>query len=225
MHTNLSLLAVLLLISISTVSAQTVQKVSHFELGSLDQWQTREFDGLTEYQITSLDNKNVLSATANASASGLIKTLNIDLFSTPYLNWSWRVEQALSPLIESEKSGDDFAARIYLICEDRWFKWNTIAINYVWSSQAENLIPWGNPFAPKNAKMMAIRHQQSPIQRWVYEKRNVYEDLILAFGDKGSDSANEKAYRYINAVAIMTDTDNSQGFAQAFYGDIVFTKD
>ncbi|WP_158589029.1 DUF3047 domain-containing protein [Alginatibacterium sediminis] len=223
MQTWIVALALLLAFGIPATSAQSTINISNFEQDSLDSWQTREFSGFTKYETTTIDGIPALSASASASASGLVKAVNIDLFETPYLNWSWRIEQALLNLVESEKDGDDFAARIYLICEDRWFKWNTIAINYVWSSQPQNLKPWGNPFAPKNAKMLAIRHQQSPNQRWVYEKRNVYQDLILAFGDKGSDSANEKAYRYINAVAIMTDTDNSKGVAKALYGDISFT--
>jgi len=51
---------------------------------------------------------------------------------------------------------------------------------------------------------------------WVTEKRNVREDFKKLFG---------KDITSIDAVAIMTDTDNSGLRARAAYGDIYFTAD
>jgi hypothetical protein len=59
--------------------------------------------------------------------------------------------------------------------------------------------------------------------QWYEEKRNVYQDLIDTLGDKGSAEANLDAYQYIDIVAIMTDTDNSETDAESYYGDLVFT--
>jgi hypothetical protein len=47
--------------------------------------------------------------------------------------------------------------------------------------------------------------------------------LIDIFGDQGSEQANQKAYKYIDIIAIMTDTDNSGKQAESYYGDIVFS--
>jgi hypothetical protein len=71
--------------------------------------------------------------------------------------------------------------------------------------------------------MVAVRGKNDPLE-WHREKRNVYQDLITAFGDKGSDKANEAAYGYIDAIAVMTDTDNSGASATAWYGDIFFSE-
>ena len=49
--------------------------------------------------------------------------------------------------------------------------------------------------------------------------------MISQFGDKGSTEKNEKAYRYIDAVALMTDTDNSKSEATAYYRNIYFSAD
>ena len=46
---------------------------------------------------------------------------------------------------------------------------------------------------------------------WVTEERNVYEDYRARFGEDPSA---------IGAVALMTDTDNTGGEAEAYYGDI-----
>jgi hypothetical protein len=100
--------------------------------------------------------------------------------------------------------------------------WKTKSLNYVWSSnQAQGLV-WNNPFAGSNVKMMSIRGKEAQKSKWYQEKRNVYHDLIGTFGDKGSNKANLKAYRYISIVAIMTDTDNSKKVAESYYGDILF---
>ena len=71
--------------------------------------------------------------------------------------------------------------------------------------------------------MLAVRGEGSEVGKWYIEKRNVYQDMIAYFGDKGSESANQKAYRYVDAVALMTDTDNSHLAAESYYGDIQFT--
>ena len=47
------------------------------------------------------------------------------------------------------------------------------------------------------------------------EERNVYEDYRRAFG---------KEPPRVSGVAIMTDTDNTQERAAAYYGDLTFAK-
>ena len=73
---------------------------------------------------------------------------------------------------------------------------------------------WPNAYQPKNAIMISVRGSDDEIGTWVNEKRNVREDLKLAFG---------KDIKSIDAVALMTDTDNSGKSATAHYGEIYFT--
>lgn len=196
--------------------------VDDFESGSLDSWERRSFNGETKYQPSLVDGRRVLRAEANNSASGIAIETRIDLFKTPYLNWQWKVEAPLSAREETEKQGDDYAARVYVVIDGGIRFWKTTAVNYVWSSLPDTNSWWPNAYAPNNAMMIALRGSSSSTN-WYFEKRNVYQDLIQAFGDKGSDRANEKAYRYIDAVAIMTDTDDGGGKAIAYYDDIHFT--
>jgi hypothetical protein len=72
----------------------------------------------------------------------------------------------------------------------------TKSLNYVWSSNQDKGLIWDNPFAGSNVKMMSIRAKGSEKGKWYQEKRNVYQDLIDVFGDKGSKEANQKTYRY-----------------------------
>jgi hypothetical protein len=44
--------------------------------------------------------------------------------------------------------------------------------------------------------MMSIRGNGSDKGKWYQEKRNVYQDLIDIFGDKGSKETNQNTYRF-----------------------------
>jgi len=65
-------------------------------------------------------------------------------------------------------------------------------------------------------QMVVVQAGDEKLQQWVMETRNVYEDYKTAFG---------KEPTMITGVAIMTDTDNTQESAIAWYGDIVFSND
>ena len=197
--------------------------VAQFSLESVTSWQVKHFVGRTQYVVVPFDGQRVLKATSNDSATIITKPIRIDLEETPYLNWSWRVEDQLSGINETTKSGDDFAARIYLVIGDNLLNPATKAINYVWSSNQPRYSRWSNPFAGEKVQMIAVRGATDTISQWRKEKRNVYQDLINVFGDKGSEHKNRKAYRYLDAIAIMTDSDNSGRAATAYYGDIFFS--
>jgi len=215
----------LALLTGSALSLAQPLLVAEFSKGDLSGWKDKSFEGETQYEITMDEEQlQVLKAHSQGSASGLGKEITIDLKQTPFINWSWRIDNNLSQFDETTKDGDDYAARLYVVKDGGWRVWKTRALNYVWSSNQKAGSSWDNAFVGDKAKMLAIRGQEHPIKKWVREKRNVYEDLITLFGDQGSDEANLEAYRYLDAVALMTDTDNSAGTATAFYGDIYFTE-
>jgi hypothetical protein len=91
--------------------------------------------------------------------------------------------------------------------------WRTKAINYVWSSNQPVGSQWDNAYTA-NAKMVAVASSSTRLGRWVEESRNVAEDYRHLFGTQPGP---------VDAVAIMTDTDNSGQQAQAWYGDIWFS--
>lgn len=153
-------------------------------------------------------------AESEDSASIFMKKISVDLKKYPYLNWSWSIENRLDIKNEKIKSGDDYAARIYIIVDGGMLPWRTRAVNYVWANEASKGEIWQNAFAGKKSIMMALRSKQDKISTWYTEKRNVYEDLKKLFGAE---------FHFINAIALMTDTDNSHGHAKSYYGDIYFS--
>ncbi|WP_341326739.1 DUF3047 domain-containing protein [Methylotuvimicrobium sp. KM2] len=210
-------LLIALLSSLGSVAADTSRlAVGQFSAGSLVGWKPKAFKGTTLYTIELLDDIRVLRAQSEQAASGLFKEQRIDLQKTPYLNWRWRIENRLGNIDEQSKSGDDYAARIYVVVSGGWAFWRTRAINYVWAGNSPKGMVWPNAFAGQNAIMIALRSADDQTATWYQEKRNVLRDLEAQFGE---------AIRYIDAVALMTDTDNAGGSAEAYYGDIYFSRD
>ncbi|MCK5683086.1 DUF3047 domain-containing protein [bacterium] len=190
--------------------------VGIFSKGKMDEWLPKKFVNETSYSLTDVDKKTVLKAVSQNSASGLIKKIKIDLETHPFLNWSWRVEKQLaSTFDEKQKSGDDYAARIYIVVSGGMIFWKTIALNYVWSKNSAKGETWPNAFAPKNAIMVALRSSEAPLSTWHIEKRNIRDDFKKLF---------KKKIRFVDAVVIMSDSDNTQKNVTAFYGDIYFSK-
>jgi hypothetical protein len=219
------LLLLLFLLCLGSIQASADINLTSIGEGGILAWEKEVFDGETIYETSVLGGTPALKATSNDAASGLLLKQPIDLLETPYLNWSWLITQYLPFTDERAKAGDDFAARVYVVIEGGFFVWNTKSVTYVWSSSQETGESWGNPFAESNVKMISVRGKDDNLNQWYHEKRNVYQDLIAMFGDKGSDEANLKAYRYIDVVALMTDTDNSGASAESYYGDILFSSD
>ena len=214
---KLSVLYFLLLLSVAIRAEEAGEKlmIGSFSSGSLDHWESKEFKGQTKYQIINFAGTRVLKAESTDNASGLFKEQRIDLQRTPFLNWSWRIENRLGNINEQAKSGDDYAARVYVIVSGGLTFWRTKAINYVWASTSPKGKIWPNAFAGNHAMMIALRSSSDQANTWYTEKRNILADLKQQFGEK---------LRYIDAVAIMTDTDNAHGKVTAYYGDIYFSK-
>ncbi|MCW8193575.1 DUF3047 domain-containing protein [Proteobacteria bacterium 005FR1] len=205
-----------MIVAASWAEADDRLAIGAFSSGDLGGWEGETFDGETQYDIAQEDGKRVLRAVSNDSASGLVKRQRIDLLSHPYLNWEWKVDRRLPPRREATEAGDDYPARIYLIVSGGWQFWKTRAVNYVWAHNAEKGSSWPNAFAGDSVTMLAIRNREDTVGVWHREKRNVLEDLRRIIGPD---------VRYVDAVALMTDTDNTDSSALSYYGDIVFTSE
>ena len=65
----------------------------------------------------------------------------------------------------------------------------------------------------KRVQMVVAASGAANVGKWVVLKRNVYEDFKRAFGEEPGR---------LMEVGILTDTDNTGGSAEAWYGDIEF---
>ncbi|OUS17226.1 hypothetical protein A9Q88_05210 [Gammaproteobacteria bacterium 50_400_T64] len=196
------------------VQAETIP-VSQFDHEGLKGWTEKSFSGNTQYTLIKREGSQVLMAESKSAASALYKKVRIDLEITPYLNWSWLVTKHLGNIDERKKEGDDYPARVYVIIDGGVFFWKTRALNYVWSSYQPKGTTWPNAYSD-NARMLALQSGNVKIGDWVPEKRNIRDDFKKLFGED---------LRFIDGIAVMTDTDNSQGRAVTFYRHLFFSSD
>ena len=190
--------------------------VGAFSSNNLVGWEKEVFSQETSYVLTEINNETVLKSISANSASGLVKKITVDVKKYPYLNWRWRVESRFPSMDETKRSGDDYTARIYVVVSGGLFFWRTKALNFVWSSRKEKDVVWPNAFSPSNIRMVAVRSSEDKVGTWYTEKQNVYTALQQWIGGD---------VNIIDAVAIMTDTDNTGGQTTAYYGDIYFSKE
>jgi len=184
--------------------------LGNFSAGDLAGWKPKRFRGETSYSLVVDGDRRVLKAQSRAAASGLYKEVDLDPAKYPVLRWSWKIGGTIPNGDERTKAGDDYAARVYIVFPRTLF-WKTKAINYIWANRLPQGKSLPNAFT-SNAVMVAVESGNGKAGTWVTEERNVYEDYRALFGEDPPP---------IGAVALMTDTDNTGGEAEAYYGDIV----
>ena len=187
--------------------------VGRFSSGDLDGWEEQVFKGRTRYELVpGSEGKTVLRALSEGTASGLTKKIEIDPRRRPRLAWSWKTSRPLPPADVHRKSGDDSAARVYVVFPGR-FLWNTLSLCYIWASALPRgeFIP--SAYAGRNVYVVAVESGEERAGEWAAEERDVAADFERCFG---------REMPPVGAVGIMTDTDDAGGRAEAWYGDIEF---
>lgn len=188
--------------------------VGAFSQAEFATWEEHIFKGHTHYDLSGDGLEKTLIAKCDTTASALYRKINIDLEKTPILHWSWRVDAVYPDLLDTTKSGDDYAARIYVVyAPSSVMPWRTKAIDYVWSNSQALHSAWPNAFTDQ-AMMIALRSGQPTRQAWVSESRNVRDDFRKYFNVDMT---------VINGVAIMTDCDNANRPMTGYYKDIYFS--
>jgi len=189
--------------------AATEMHLGKFSNDDLTGWKDEIFKGKTNYTLIRENGRSVLKAHSEKAASGLIMKVKLDSRDYPILAWSWKVDHTLKKEDVTRKSGDDFAARIYVVFP-RTFFWQTRAINYVWAAKLPKETSVPSPYTSK-AIIVAVESGDEKTGQWVSEERNYYEDYRKLFGEEPPK---------LGAVAIMSDTDDTGDEVTAYYGDI-----
>jgi hypothetical protein len=179
--------------------------IGRFSASDLSGWSDKAFKGKTSYTLED----GALKAHSVKGASGKIRKISIDTRKYPKLSWSWRIDHVLKREDIKLKSGDDFAARVYVVFP-RTFFWRMRAINYVWAAKMPKGSEAPSPYT-SNSVIVALESSDDKVGNWVFEERNIYEDYKRIFGEEPP---------LLGGVAIMTDTDDTQDEATAWYGDI-----
>lgn len=230
-----SAIAVALLATWAALASAAPPELGAFSLGGgklPEGWDPLEFPKIpshTRYEVVQNAGSWVVRADSRDAASGLIRSVDLDVHASPLLRWSWKVERVLEKTDITRKDGDDYAARVYVlfkydpervgfIRKSKYLLARAIygdvpiaALVYVWANKAERGRIFDNPYTGDFVKMVVVENGSEHVGSWRSEQRDVLADYRTAFGEEPSR---------IEGVAIMTDTDDTGESAVAFYGDI-----
>lgn len=183
----------------------------------------------TAYRIVD----NAVEANADNSMALLARPIAVDLAATPILCWRWRIDAPIANADMGRRSGDDYAARVYvsfdmpdaamsagtrrrLALARTLFGRNVpdAALNYVW----DNRHPVGThrkSVYTSRAELIVAETGATNAGRWVAERADVAADFARAFGGKSGKPIQ---------LALATDTDNTHGQARARFADLHFVR-
>jgi len=198
-------------VCVSLASADEIH-VGRFSVEGLSGWETKSFKGTADYHLVKEDGRTVVKASSHDSASGMIRKISFQPLKHRYLRWSWKIADTIKNGDEKLKSGDDYAARVYVVFAGRYF-WQMKAINYIWANKLAR-----GSFVPSvyaaDSKMVAVESGNGKAGQWLTEERDLLADYRTLFNSDPPAA---------EAIAIMTDTDNTGGVAEAWYGDILLS--
>lgn len=185
----------------------------------------------TEYRLVDDQGQTVLNAKAEGAASALSSAVKFDIRSAPVIEWRWKVANLIEGADNSVSSKEDSPARLVLGFDGDRSKFSVLErasaavsksannrdlpvseLMYIWSNKAPvgTIIP--NPHT-KRVQMVVASSGPAGVGKWQTLSRNVLEDFRRAFGEEPG---------MLTDVGVLTDTDNTGGSAEAWYGDIRF---
>lgn len=177
-------------------------------------------------------NDDVFSIDANHAAGAIAHMLDVPASTT--LSWRWKVDHSVAKADLSKKSGDDFAARVYVFFDvpRSQLSWiqrlklsvvgerlghpiPTAALCYVW----DNRHPVGT-IAPNAftglVRTIVLKSGNADAGTWQPERRDLAADFRAAFGH---------AAPRVTGIALASDTDNTGGHVKARFGDLTLVSD
>ena len=185
----------------------------------------------THYRLTSIDGVPAVEAVAHSSMALLVRPVAVDLARTPILCWKWRIEAPVAAADMTKRSGDDYAARIYVAFDmptsalslgtrlklalARNIYGEAVpdaAINYVWDNK-HPIGTWQKSAYTDRAQLIVKESGNGRERQWVAERADIAADFARAFGGRPGVPVE---------VAVATDTDNTKSQAQAAFADLRF---
>jgi hypothetical protein len=178
-------------------------------------WATKEFVGRASVELVRDGTRLALRLRSEQTSFALYRDVVVDPNEFRFLAWSWKVVLLPDAGDVRERARDDQAAQLYVIFP-RWPLPLTKSdvIGYVWDSRA----PVGTRVTSTqagNVKIIVVASGAAERGTWRLEQRDVTQDYLALFGRRPPR---------IGRVAVMIDTNDTGGTAEAFVGDIVFAR-
>ncbi len=146
------------------------------------------------------------------------------------LEWRWKVSNVLANADMDKKSGDDFAARVYVFFDAPLSSmsfvertkirlarmiWGsdvpTAALCYVWDNKHPIGYSRASPYTNR-VRVIVLQSGAANTGKWMNESRNVTTDFKAAFGFDAPA---------ITGVAVGSDTDQTRESVRTWFGDVI----
>lgn len=177
-------------------------------------WHERSIEGHTAYERVSTDSGAFLHARSHRTASYLARPLECAVRDYPKLEWRWRVTQPLESEDLGTRRGSDVAARLYALFDTGPLPWQKRLVTYVWSSRLAKGSQLFSAYS-RDAGIIVVR-DRADLGRWQRESRDLLADYQALF--------HEEPPLKLDGIALMVDTDNAGGVAEADFDDIILRR-
>lgn len=165
-----------------------------------------------QFHVVTEDGNKVLRVDSSQSASGMFREINQKPAVPGKIAWRWKVKSSLvSNTEERTKSGDDYAARVFLLFEPNIFRWRIPTVCYVWAGNEKVGSIFKSPYS-NNVCMVVLQSGNQKSGTWIQEERDYIEDYKQCF---------DRSPKELSAAAIMVDTDDTGAQATAWFDDLM----
>jgi hypothetical protein len=178
-------------------------------------WTLKEFAGHAVIELVRSDGRLAARLRSERASFAMHRDVVVELREFPYLSWTWKVTRLPAGGDVRDAARDDEAAQLYVIFP-RWPSPRTASdvIGYVWDSRAPVGTRIKHPRA-QNVRIVVVESGPARLNEWRTYERDVAADYTALFG--------RQPVR-VGKVAVMVDSNDTRGEAEALFGDLVFAR-
>ena len=144
---------------------------------------------------------------------GLRKDMSFKIQEHPYLSWRWKVSRLPKGGDIRKRETDDQAGQIYVMFPKVPAIFNTLAVGYIWDSQAPMGL-YGTSTAYNRMRYVVQESGPAKLDQWISETRNVYEDYKRLFHGEPPP---------VGGVLLYINSQHTKSSAECSYADIFFS--
>jgi hypothetical protein len=201
------------------------------QTGNLHRWTVFNLPGKhkTEFTLLRESERDVIRAVSKSSASMLKQKRRVEPQDLSNLHFSWKTNALIDVADMADRDTEDAVVRVILSFEGDRSKFSSknrmlselshvltgeempyATLMYVWSNKHPTNDVIINPRTDRIRKIV-VESGSSNLGKWLDYERDIRADFIKAFGEEPGA---------LTGIALMTDTDNTQSKATAWYGPI-----
>jgi len=177
-------------------------------------WHLKEFAGQADVELLR-DEMLALRLRSRRASYVLYRDVSIDVRTSPWLSWAWKVVQLPSGGDVRTSGSNDQAAQLYVVFP-RWPdpRQNSDVIGYVWDTTAPVDLHAANTQAA-NVRVIVVASGPARLGGWRRFERNIAQDYAGLFGRQPPQAGK---------VAVMIDSDDTRSDAEALVADIQLSR-